>query len=1031
MKKITIILLVLAITFALVVGLVACKEDDDTVTDSSLSKVQKAFDGVERSMQSVSTAKNVNKGIKLASMSQSDALSAIWNAYVSGDKQASASAEIKYDEPPMQQFRYLKAIFEEMGNDYELGTKYSYDITGQIYMDMETGYRVESTAANAEACRYDYVFTFSMSVIMNDDDSIFSEVGFNISLTQGNKNYKTAWYVSFDLDYDFNENQPTYTLAMYTDNKEGELAFLNRVQGYEYDYVQVEKGAIKEWRKFGLETEKEIVFSGKYSSFEDYIAEGMAYNTDTCKWLKNGDFYKVTQYNAEKTRARAICFADGLGMNSTDIKSAAFFGKESKQNEMIRTFYQRICREYGDDIIYDLVCKKEDSGKNGGSQAWDATVPQDVKEVLPTFYSQNGTFRLTPSANSENGLVIEVTGASHDDYERFKGALQSDGFTATEQEGAYFKEDGERVYVVMVDEANCIVTFFVGARNSSIEIKYGYAYDREYKSYETSSVSSYDLENEIEAASSGTITGKELNGMFAGEKYTITLNYTDNIDATAELFAQAQASAYKGKYVSWRQMCDSSVNYTTQEDYDVVVLITSAGSGNDAYVYVYVLLFGRGEAENIVEGNTQQGENGENGNHGQPEEPEKPLDPEEPGDPQQPGDPGEEPQGIQIYVAWLDENKNVLSDGLYSHNAGEEIDVTAYLSEEGQRIYTDKDCTVPAGKTIYAELGLQLYVWKEVRKGTFMIIDVTEEATQLYSAFDCPEGDKNYYGYSFGYLLYWDEACTQKIDLTYNFEMTTDGITVYRHIYEDFFVVNVKTYVNGHYLEDAGYSNSVYAYRKEKIYFLTDSSTDVIEFYIYRANLDQNATFYVGEGQEESNRLNAGSYFATNEDSVTIYVYANNDYYRFYTLKVGEDVITENYYVVGGGEFVPDGGIFTYKNKMAEYCTVSGNVIYMHNVRTMNGQLRAYYTWNGKVVNENSGYVDTYFFTGESDTYPSFQNDVTGPSGSFFTDPECTTPIVFTEYQVEYAPGEYYTEIKYVVDHSMTLYSPLYANIIP
>ena len=121
MKKIISIGSALLLLVVLVAGLVACSGGNKGLTDPQLIKVKTAFDGVESSMNKDS-AKNASvksaaySGLKMAAgMTEDAALTAIWNLYEEGDKQSNTSPELNYDEPPMRQFQYLKAIFDETG----------------------------------------------------------------------------------------------------------------------------------------------------------------------------------------------------------------------------------------------------------------------------------------------------------------------------------------------------------------------------------------------------------------------------------------------------------------------------------------------------------------------------------------------------------------------------------------------------------------------------------------------------------------------------------------------------------------------------------------------------------------------------------------------------------------------------------------------------------------------------------------------------------------------------------------------------
>ena len=81
MKKVIFNGIIFLLLIFLVAGMVACNKNDKTNPD--LLKIKQAFDGVEQSMDKGSSAKNAAyfSGLKLAAMSEGDALSAIRNVY--------------------------------------------------------------------------------------------------------------------------------------------------------------------------------------------------------------------------------------------------------------------------------------------------------------------------------------------------------------------------------------------------------------------------------------------------------------------------------------------------------------------------------------------------------------------------------------------------------------------------------------------------------------------------------------------------------------------------------------------------------------------------------------------------------------------------------------------------------------------------------------------------------------------------------------------------------------------------------------
>ncbi|MBQ9370328.1 MAG: hypothetical protein IJU10_04555 [Clostridia bacterium] len=739
MKKTVSFLFVIALILAVVLGLVAC--NDATVTDSDLQKVQKAFSGVESSMKSSSSMSVIQaeKPLYLAGADgiviSENALQTIWSTYVSGDQQASAE-ELEYDQPPMRQFQYLKAIFEQMGDDYELGTKYYYDITGQMYFDMETGYPVDpSEVEDAAAYLYNYVFGFALSIELKANDLIFAEVAFKIGLTHGSSSYNTSWYVSFDLDYDFDESKPTYTLAMYTDNKEGELAFLDRAQGYEYDYVQVSKGSVKEWRKFVMDASEEIVIDAAHPSFESYLSEGIAYNADTAKWLKDGKFYKVTQLTAEKNRTLATAFVDGIGMNSTAIGAATFLAKNGKVNPVIDTYYKSICQLYGGDIIYDLVCKKDysNSGNNGSSaHAWNSSVGSVVgalSSFVPGFESATASFS---AIRSEDGSVmISVSGAAADDYARFVTALERVGFAVSERQKdgteVYVKVTSDKAIIVAINtERNYIVVAVTangnggnggdGTNEKTITLhEYLPAYAYGYTAYNAGVryTAVKDLTPIIETISFDLITPDEITAegslsVMDSWFYDITLGYDASSGKTKAEVAADIAKAYSGAFLSadikWTSREYNMLHYATINGKEVLVLLATDVANGDPHLYVYMLQFEEGNIPQILDGNgngngsgTVSGDGGdvtggdENGNGGEG------------------GEVSTEP--VNVIILHYDERGfESTPPETRTYTLGEELTLQMITGGEKQKVFLDATFNEEITTSVKATKGLVLYV---------------------------------------------------------------------------------------------------------------------------------------------------------------------------------------------------------------------------------------------------------------------------------------------------------------------------------
>ena len=1029
MKKFFVVILALTLIFCIVIGAVACNNKDDAeikeeeirLTDPALAKVAEAFTGVERSMtraSSLSATLDVEKSLYLAggdgvgsadgsgAVTEETALSTIYSIYTQGDLQANASAELEYDEPPMMQFRYLKAIFEEMGDDYSLGTKYEYDITGQIYFDPTTGFPVDAKRSDAAEYRYDYVFNFAISIELNEDDTIFAEVAFKIALSRGSENLATSWYVSFDLDYDFSKSDPTYTLLMYTDNKEGALPFLERVQGYEYDYVEVNKGSIIEWRKFVMDVDREITIDEAHPSFASYLEEDTFYfSADTAKWLKNGKFYKITQMTSEKNLKLATAYVDGLGMNSTAINGGAFLSKSGTQSSIIETYYRKICEIYGGDIIYDLVCRDEDEGggqgggnHNGGngsddSSSWASVIPATLTGVLPTFETSSASFILE---TVDEGFLIRVRDAGVDDYSRFGGALENAGFASAGM-GSYYKNvDGMTIIVSVNPDQNAI---FIGKQQGeskkSIEIPNGIDYvDGAIASLSMQSVSDYyQISENVEKFFTGKVNVKALSQLKAGSAfYDITLAYSSAPeDLTAERYAADKANDYAGRYLreGWTNRYNSTVNYSTQNGDDVLVLIASSGSGTDAHLYIYVLLFDAGAASGIVDGGSGSGgvigEGGEGGNVGGGE-----IGGGE-------GGGGEELREVSVTLHYLAGDKKENGSESRTYFEGQVIDFSGILIEPGQLAYADPACKRAFEGEVKATYGLDIYVWAEPKEPEapelydITVYDVVDGAVSEKPCYtgQTPLGETTYYGYSFSYVVYYDEACTEQVPLEYNFTMTEEGITLYRDMTEDYVVVKTNYYLN-----DVLFEHREGFYRRGMIYYVINNM--VIDTDLY-STYSERSLFFLGE-DNGGTPIAYGDRVAFTADETTISGYGTNGQYGVYTVVAGEREL---------GQVVTDHpeNIDSFGAVFGESHEVSGTNIVLHEAKTYHAY-RHYSVWKDRMILAEETYFLEPFEIMEEGAKPGAE------SKKYFRNASCTTPITYNE------------EGFYVVTGTQTLYSP-------
>ena len=348
MKKVSTIF---ASSTMLLLGALSLASCGDKLPSSSYEKVQFAFNGVEKSLKSIKLNSNdINSNesnIKLmAAKVNADDFSAIENLYVESDSQGDVIDELEYNQPPMIQFQYLKAILDDAGSDFEFGTKYYSNINNSIYYDIETGKKKASTETDY---KWDYDFKLALEINIDNNDLITCDVSFDVKITKGNQEYNMVWYVGMELDYDMNNENPNYKLNMMTDDK--------NIMGnctLENDYVEVLDSKITEWRKFVLESDRKVVKDSSHPNFDSYINEGIDYTIGHPKWYKNSNLRKLMNNKGENKKIVANALFNA-GLNVTDINGAAFQNKNGTVNDKIQKFYNEFSRINGSDILYSLL----------------------------------------------------------------------------------------------------------------------------------------------------------------------------------------------------------------------------------------------------------------------------------------------------------------------------------------------------------------------------------------------------------------------------------------------------------------------------------------------------------------------------------------------------------------------------------------------------------------------------------------------------------------------------------------------------
>ena len=262
--------------------LASCGDSTQRLPGSRFEKVKFAFNGVESSFKNRGDSKKLMPVRGRKGAENPDAgLNTLYSLFTNQDDRGDVIDELEYNEPPMIQFQYLKKVIEKVGDSYSFGSKYNDVISGDCYVDMETGHRAEG-----EEHHYTFTFDLAISVDIDSNDLITADVSFDVKLTKGSEEYATKWYVGMELDYDMTNTTPNYTLALFCENDERELPYYNHYT-YEYDYVNVANNRINEWRKFCLASDRRLVKDITHASFNAYLSEGIAFDVECFAWYKN------------------------------------------------------------------------------------------------------------------------------------------------------------------------------------------------------------------------------------------------------------------------------------------------------------------------------------------------------------------------------------------------------------------------------------------------------------------------------------------------------------------------------------------------------------------------------------------------------------------------------------------------------------------------------------------------------------------------------------------------------------------------
>ncbi|MDY6430765.1 MAG: hypothetical protein SPL00_03140 [Bacilli bacterium] len=426
-------------------------------------KVDKAFKGVEASLSNISHGRrnlvNPKKSIDI-----DEDMSVLQPFFVGAQEDERIEDQIDFDTPPLIQFKYLKAIYENIGASYSFGTKYAHNIVGAVYIDIETGKKDET---QSEANKLQYNFNFSVCVNIDDNDLISANVGMNVVLNKGSDSYKYTKYAYMLLDYDFSKNDNNFKLALYDYGEETELSYLHSGISYEYNYAEVGNSNLVEWRKCRYEASRKVYKDASHPTLDSYINEGVDIYRDNQRWYKNNVLKRVDGSTQQSLEIAKLLFKD-FGLNNTDLNPEGYFSAPFTDSSVIESIYRQASSVYGDELMYHLLSGGDSGEEEEDKHEWPY---HDIKNITGfdwIVFSNKEDITYESNRSDVEGqyksVNIKITGASNADYDAFVQLLIDNGLVSNES------QQGVEVYTMMLIDNSMI---FISISRSTNQIVIG------------------------------------------------------------------------------------------------------------------------------------------------------------------------------------------------------------------------------------------------------------------------------------------------------------------------------------------------------------------------------------------------------------------------------------------------------------------------------------------------------------------------------------------------------------------------------
>ena len=226
--------------------------------------------------------------------------------------------EIGYNTFSIPQFMFIKDFYDNYGKDFSFNSRYSQSLTGSKYINFDIGQEVESD----ENYKYNYLYDMSLSI-----GFIYPEAGetygvsvaagnissnFNVKAVYKNNNgdeVKTSFTTFTVINYKFDLEQPNfslYTVNIISSEKNDHIKELDADYLYDYEYVDIEDGILKEWRNysffsdtylFDIDKQEE---SSPIASYEKSKESGIKLTSKSTESYRKEVLYRFKDFTEDK-----------------------------------------------------------------------------------------------------------------------------------------------------------------------------------------------------------------------------------------------------------------------------------------------------------------------------------------------------------------------------------------------------------------------------------------------------------------------------------------------------------------------------------------------------------------------------------------------------------------------------------------------------------------------------------------------------------------------------------------------------------